>query len=215
MDFDDLFFLILVYKMVEDDSQHVDNEPYKHSRYAKRFHKKLSQYSKQIRDRRIPRCALHYPKESAWYRLLNANNDQAMITLTGFSVLAFAWLNKLFKPIYDNYSPWISPDGHITQITDTFRGRRRLMSSMDCLGLYLAWTRTKGPSYKLCMIFGITGTLASVYIRFGRRILVKVLQRNKLSEVNIPSPELIKEYMDAIEAKHPLLKGVWCTMDGL
>jgi hypothetical protein len=53
------------------------------------------------------------------------------------------------------------------------------MISLDCLGLCLAWIRTRGPCYVLSMIFGITGTLVSLYNQFGQQILIKLLQRNK------------------------------------
>jgi hypothetical protein len=105
-----------------------------------------------------------------WNLLLKSGNNQAMITLTGLTMEAFNWLNALLKPIYKGYSPRISPTGHIENFTKSC-GHPQLMTSLDCLGLCLAWTRTKGPCYVFSMIFGITGTLVSMYNPFGRRIL--------------------------------------------
>jgi hypothetical protein len=85
---------------------------------------------------------LHHPKESAWNKFLNSDNDQAMITLTGLYISAFKWLNNLLQPVYDEYS-WVLPSGHIQKLTKNMC-RKRLMSSLDCLALCLAWTRTKG-----------------------------------------------------------------------
>jgi hypothetical protein len=77
------------------------------------------------------------------------------------------------------------------KITNTL-GCPQLMTSMDCLRLCLACTRT---------IFEITSTLVTIYDRFGRHILIKLLQCNKVVAVKIPSPQKVKEYMAAIK-KH-------------
>jgi hypothetical protein len=74
---------------------------------------------------------------------------------------AFDWLNTLLKPVYNGHSPWISTTGHIENVPKSC-GCPQLLTSLDCLGLCLAWTRTWGPCYVLSMIFGITGTLVSM-----------------------------------------------------
>jgi hypothetical protein len=51
-----------------------------------------------------------------------------------------------------------------------------MMMPTIALGLVLAWTRTRGSSMVLQMIFGMTATLLSIRLQFGRRILVKVLK---------------------------------------
>jgi hypothetical protein len=147
-------------------------------------------------------------------KTLDANKDQAMITLTGLSTSAFKWLNILFQPVYDEYSPWVLTLGHIQKLTK-IKGWKQLMSLLDCLALCLAWTRTKGPCLVLPMIFGITGTCVSLYNQFGRRILVMILEKHPLSSFGVPSFHKIREYQHSIKKKHPLLKKVWCTMDGL
>ena len=63
----------------------------------------------------------------------------------------------------------------------------------------------------LQVIFGISFTTCSDYLKFGVRILLKVLCNNSQAEVQIPSEEKIRSYVQAVETKHPSLKNVWCT----
>lgn len=200
--------------MILIELDNVENERKKHSRYQKKYYKNLSSVLRRLRARRIPRVALHDTAECAWIKLYNSGNDQAMITLTGLDLATFNWLDGLFTPMHDNYSPFISPDGKITLLKNR-SGRKRLIEGKDCLALTLAWTRTRGSSFALQMIFGITGTSTSMYLRFGRRILIEILKKNDLARLRIPSPEKIREYCRAYALRHPDLGDVWCTMDGL
>jgi hypothetical protein len=185
-----------------------------HSRYRKDYYQQLDSIRRRLRDKRIPRVALHNTTTCAWQQVYESANDQALITLTGFDFDTFNWLESMFTPVHDNYSPFISPDGSIVKINKE-KGRKRLIQGKDCLALCLAWTRTRGSNFALQMIFGMTATPISMYLRFGRRILIKILFRHPAAMVCIPTVEKIREYCAAIQARHSLLKDVWCTMDGL
>ena len=95
------------------------------------------------------------------------------------------------------------------------RGRPRLISARDCLGLVLGWTRTRGSNMVLQIIFGMTSTSVSMYLRFGRRILIKVLTNEPSAAIRIPDYNTIRMYQQVVQERHPNLQGVWCTMDGL
>jgi len=127
----------------------------------------------------------------------------------------FDWLLERFRPLYEEYSPFIDPNGKIVRIRFQGRGRKRLIDAQDCLGLVLAWTRTRGSNMVLQMIFGMTGTPVSMYLRYARRLLIRILANEPDSAIRIPSHDTIREYQAAIRAKHEALDGVWCTMDGL
>ncbi len=73
----------------------------------------------------------------------------------------------------------------------------------------------KRRKYGLQLIFGMTGTPVSMHLRFARRILIRVLLHETDSAVRIPSEEVIQQYQEVIQEKHPALEDVWCTMDGL
>lgn len=205
-DMEDMLLLCLVNQL--------QNVPYKHSRYKKLYYRRLDHRRRRLRDRRIPRAALHSPMNSAWRQLWDSRNDQALITLTGLDFATFNWLADMFQPIHDNYSPWVDPDGNLVPINNHL-GRRRLLTAKDCLGLCLSWTRTRGSMMVLQMIFGLTANPISMYLRFGRRILIQVLQNHPYSAVKIPTDEEIATYKAAINERHPNLPDVWCVMDGL
>ena len=171
----------------------------KHSRYRKIFYNNLSVYEQWLRDRRLPRVALQDPSQSSWKTLLKSGNDQALITLTGLNFTTFYWLLERFRPIYDGHSPFIDPHGKIVPLCFPGRGRKRLMEAVDCLGLVLSWTRTRGSNMVLQMICVMTGTTVSMYLRFARRILVHILLREPDSAIKVPSEEVIRQYQLVIQ----------------
>jgi hypothetical protein len=67
----------------------------------------------------------------------------------------------------------------------------------------------------LQLVFGLTYTNLSVYLRFGIRIIVETFHDDPLARVSIPSTEKIDEYKAAFGARHSLLNDCWATMDGL
>ena len=121
--------------------------------------------------------SLHDVHQSAWRRLYYSDNDQALITLTGFDHATFSYLLRLFQPIFDNYTPF-GKGGRIEKMSP--RGRKRSVAALDILGLVLAWTRTRGGIFSLQLHFGLTMSNLSTYLRFGCRILVEVLKNNPL-----------------------------------
>jgi DDE superfamily endonuclease len=174
---------------------------------------------RQRRDRRIPRTALLTPGESAFDKLYNSGNNQALITVTGFDHRAFRSLIDLFSPWYLSHTPWTgSQDGTTFKALDTNHGRtgrRRIITATTCLALVLTWYRFRGAEYQLQGWFGFTGTHANVWLKFGRRGLLKVLKAHPLSRVEMPSDEKIEELKAVCAAKHPLLTDVYCVADGV
>jgi hypothetical protein len=191
------------------------NESFVHSRNRKVFYQMLSMSERRRRDRHIiPRVSLVDPPKSSWRKLYESENDQSMKTLTGFDFAAFHWLLNKFSPIYNQYTPH-TKTGEIQKLTGSPKGRARLLNAADCHALNLAWTRLCGSFVALQMIFGISSTSVSIYLRFGRRIIIKVLQNDPNAAIRVPSADKIQEYQSAVAAKYPSLAGVWCTMDGL
>ena len=184
-----------------------------HSRYAKRFYLSLNAEERRRRDRRIPRVALVEPGKSAWRRILVSGNDQSLITITGLDFSVFGALMERFEPMYSQYS--VAPvDGKYVKVKDK-SGRRRLMKGEDCLGLVLVWTRTRGSLTLLQVIFGLSRTGVEVYLRFGKRLLIKLLSRDVNSKIGTPNRCRVESYMEAVREMHPALEGVGLSMDGL
>jgi hypothetical protein len=142
-------------------------------------------------------------------------NDQALITLTGFDFETFEWLHEKFKPFFEGYSPFIDENGCIKKLKCPKEGRRHIIDSRDCLALNLAWTRTRGSTFVLQIIFGMTETPVLMYLKFGRRLLIHILKNESDSAIRMLTAEEMAQYKEAVRGKHPMLDGVWCSMDGL
>ncbi len=140
---------------------------HKHSRYQKRFYRRLSRLERRRHDRRIPRAALQDPHRSTWRKLYQSNSDQAMITFTGLDQKSFHDLLTAFEGFYKRYTPH-SETGEIVPLSGKPQGRPRLMSAADCLAMYLSWTRLRGSNMVISLLFGMAGTSVSVYLRFSR-----------------------------------------------
>ncbi len=167
------------------------------------------------RRRRIPRVALQDPTESGWQFLLGSNNDQAMITVTGFDNATFAELQVKFLPWFENWTPWGS-DGQMRR-RNPFggRGRPRKLTADTCLALALVSNRTKGASFALQSFFGLTGTPVGVWLQFARRALCLVLQRDPVAAIRMPTDAKIQQLKDTCNAQFPFLRDAFCVGDGL
>ena len=182
--------------------------------------RELTAEGRQRRQRGLPREALLDPEDSPWNKLYFSGNDQALITVTGFDHNAFETLMVMFRPYYCSYTPWTGQnDGRtfkrLRKPVALGTGRKRMISDHACLGLTLCWYRFRGPEFILQGWFGFTSTHCNVWLRFGRRMLFKTLYKNDLAKVHYPSDEKIKQLQQLINARHPALKNVYATADGL
>jgi len=169
------------------------------------------------RKRRIPRCALTSPHYSSFTTLLASRNDQAYITVTGLDVATFSNLLVRFEQLYKRYSPY-TVNGKIVPLRHeqgTRGGRPRSLDAAGCLGLVLCYSRTRGSLFAMQLMFGVSHSVLLVFLKFGIRLLYKVLKEDEAAQVCIPSPEKIQEYKDIIRDNYPALDGAWCVMDGL
>jgi len=147
------------------------------------------------RKRRIPRCALTNPHYSSFQVLLASRNDQAYITVTGLDVATFHHLLVRFERLYKCYSPY-TVDGKIVPLRHqqgTRGGRPRSLDAAGCLGLVLCYSRTRGSLFAMQLMFGVTHSVLLVFLKFGMRLLYKVLKEDEGAQVCIPTPEKIRE----------------------
>ena len=187
----------------------------KHSRYRKSFHRMLGDEERARRNRVYKRVSLLHQHSSPWRHLWNSQSDQSLITLTGLDYRAFYYLCEKFAPIFNTYSPFGYRDGEEELIPKAKTGRKRLILAEDCLGLVLAWTRTRGAISTLQLIFGMTMSNVMSYLKFGKRIIIEVLKNDDLARIALPTAEKVEQYCAAVKEKHPDLDMVWATMDGL
>jgi hypothetical protein len=158
---DDWTVLIFILLLDEEEQQELS------------FRQSLDRHSRRLRSGAIRRGALQMPSESAFQYLFDSGQDDTLVTLCGFHPhQSFAAINALFDVEYRLYSPF-TLDGHIRRLPLRNR-QRRLLSSIQCLGLVLAWTRTRGQYSVLQLIFGITKGHLSLWLRFRRWLLIKI-----------------------------------------
>ena len=185
-----------------------------------KFRDLLNEEGRRRRDRNLPLSVLPEPSVAPWACVYNCKDDGALITVTGFDHSTFQWLLDGFEPLFHAYTPWSSgkKDGRFTMKKvnqDEKRGRKRKVSSIACLGLTLAWYRFRGSEFILQGWFGFPGTLTSIWLRFGRRILYMFLFQNQEAMVTLPSDDKVKFYKEQIQERHDMLKDVYCVCDGL
>ncbi len=185
----------------------------KHSRYRKDFFNSLSIEEQCCWYPKIPQCALIPLKLSPWQKLLHSQNNQAFITMTGFDCFSFNSFLVKFGPMFDGHTPF-DKSGMIVEF-EYCTGWKRKVRPADCLGLVLVWTCARGSLNVLQLIFGLTYTNLSEYLRFGIRLIVDTFRDNPLARVSIPSVEEIETFKAAFAMWHPLLNDCWAMMDGL
>jgi hypothetical protein len=150
---------------------------------------------------------------SAFVKLYNSQCTQSLISYTGFDYASFNGLLQVFAPYFNNLSPY-SRDGKIVRVRGE-KGRKRMISPVICVGLVLAWTRSRGNVLSLQLDFGLSHSCLCLWLRFGMRIVVHVLRNHPLARVKMPSGEEVAAYQQATAAKYPSLADVWGTLDGL
>lgn len=183
---------------------------------SKTFRERISLDGRRRRDRRVTRNALQQPKMSPFAFLFGSGSDQSLISLTGLDYKAFHYILQKFSPFYERYSPY-SHDGAIRRLPIRVirRGRPRSMSAAQCLGLVLSWGRTRGSEMVLCMLFGVTGSVCSLFLRFGRRVLLRVLSKDEKAAVKMPTDIEVQQFKQALSTKYSMLSDVYCLADGL
>ena len=149
--------------------------------------------------------------------MYESGSDQALITMTGMDFETFHFLESDFKYFYDRYSPY-SKDGVIVALQlngddGVLKGQPRLMSAPNDLGLVLTWTRIRGSTMVLELIFGMTQTSILDYLAFCSHILINVLMGKEDAKIKRPAIEKNQEYKQAVLQCHLFLEDVWCMMD--
>ena len=205
MDYDDLILLLILLELDEDEEAEEE----------------AARERDALMRNIIPRAALMDPDRSPFRYLYRSGRNDALICLCGFDFPSYHRLLAMFAPVYNAWTPYpqsASNRGNMRRLRrrpGKRRGRRRLLDATACLALVLAWSRTSGSMKALQLIFGITANPLSVWLRFGRRIVVAMLRDHPDAAVREPTSEQITAYKMAISALYPDLVDVWAMMDGL
>jgi len=83
------------------------------------------------------------------------------------------------------------------------------------VGADLGEDATRGSNMVLCMMFGITASVCSLFLRFGRRLMLRALQHDAKAAVRIPTGKEVHTLQEAFAAKYSFLGDVYAVTDGL
>jgi hypothetical protein len=108
----------------------------------KSFRPRRTEEGRKRRQRNLPRPSFLLPTASPWQQLYESKDDAALITVTGFDYNAFNAMHDMFQPLFEQFSPWTknNPCWNYKEVDmEQNRGSPQTISSIQCLGLVLAW----------------------------------------------------------------------------
>ena len=101
------------------------------------------------------------------------------------------------------------------KVNKTQGGRPHSVDSKICLATVSSWTRTQGASWVQSIMFGISSSTLSDWLRFGLCCLNLVLYDHEDARIAMGPDVKIEMWKEAIAAKYPDLDGVYLAVDGL
>ena len=147
-----------------------------------------------------------------WTRLYSSYDDCAFITTMGIDTLTFREiLSAGFGHLWHTL-PIPRPDSHTT---GNPRTGRRSLNAEGGLGLVLHWLSSTMRQMSLQQIFALVPSTVSRYLRFALSILLKVLKNMPNATIAWPRGHEFLELSGYVSMRHPLLNGVFGSIDGL
>ena len=120
---------------------------------------------------------------SAFRKIFNSAIDHAMVTSTGFTYDVFCDLLKSFAPVFEAFTPYDRSHKVRKLVCLAYP---KTIHPVDGLGLQLFYLRNRGVQWVLCTVFGMTQSQVSNYLRFSRRILIKLLSKTNIAKTSVP-----------------------------
>ena len=146
-----------------------------------------------------------------WTRLYENREDRAFITTMGIDTPTFhAILAAGFERLWYT-RPIPRPDAR-TALQP--RGARRSLDAAGGLGLVLHWLSSTMRQISLQQIFALVPSTVSRYLRFALSILLEVLRQMPHATITWPQGDEFLELSGYVSMRHPLLKGVFGSIDG-
>ena len=147
-----------------------------------------------------------------WVRLYQRHEDRAFITTMGVDTSTFHTLLAAgFGHLW--YTRPIPRPDHRTAIRP--RVGRRSLDAAGGLGLVLHWLSSTMRQISLQQIFALIPSTVSRYLRFALSILLEVLRQMPPATIAWPQGDQFLELSGYVSMWHPLLHGVFGSVDGL
>ena len=136
-----------------------------------------------------------------------SNNDQAMITMTGFSNEAFKYLLPVFAHVNDEYSHFVDEDGYIVETIESV-GRPRTLQPENCLPVGGVEESHPWVNDGATANFWDNHDMSFQTLQFIGRYVMRQLKNDPLANIVIPSHDKLQEYKETITCtfRHPVLQ---------
>ena len=149
--------------------------------------------------------------DTPWQALYHSRSDRGFITTMGFDAVTFhSILHHGFERLW-NETPIPSRNVHPSS---TPRVNCHSLDACGALGLILHYLNSTMSEVSLAQVFALVPSTISRYITFALGILLFALRHMKEAHIHWPVDGEFQEYNDLVIAQHPLLVGVFGTMDG-
>jgi len=172
-----------------------------------------------IQQRRPRRGRLRRPQllpnplgDTPWTVLYRSRDDSAYLATMGLDVVAFqAILDAGFS------YRWYSAPLHRSDVVSTRNSRSitRSLDSSGALGLLLHWLTSTMHQVSLQQIFALVPATTSRYIITALPLLVETLRSMDSARICWPQGDEFHELSQLVSHRHPLLSGVFGSIDGL
>jgi hypothetical protein len=157
-------------------------------------------YNNCRRRHNLTRSAILPPTFSPWNRVLHGADDDSFLELTGMTRLAFSNLEEI---LFSREDYWLR------------RGRPTLLDSSGQLGLLLFYLNFTMRLKHLCLIFGVTPSVAAEVINKMLRRLCRRLLHHPASKIQFPDEERMKHLAAMVQLREPTITNVIGFVDGL
>lgn len=147
-----------------------------------------------------------------WTRLYDNRDDRAFITTMGINTSTF---NMILEAGFERlwYTQPIPRPDKLAAIHS--RAGKRSLDAAGGLGLVLHWLSSTMRQVSLQQIFALVPSTVSRYLRFALSILLKVLKGMPSAAITWPLGDEFLELSGYVSMRHPLLQGVFGSIDGL
>ena len=147
-----------------------------------------------------------------WMHLYQNCEDRAFITTMGVDTSTFhAILEAGFGRLW--YTQPIPRPDKPSAIHP--RAGKRSLDAAGGLGLVLYWLSSTMVHVNLQHIFALVPSTVSRYLHFSLSILLKVLREMPHAAITWPQGDEFLELSGYVSVRHPLLQGVFGSIDGL
>jgi hypothetical protein len=133
---------------------------------------------------KLGREAIVDVEDSAWRKLLESRNENSFLKMTGFTYAAFDELVRLVR----------AHRGEAEEEVGVKRGRRKLFTTEDEVGLYLFFICSTLDFNHLSMLFGTSPTLTNDTVNRYIVLMPQVLRDHPAARILFPSQAELANY---------------------